>query len=799
MRALAPAAIWLAVHAAPSLAQCPVQQLAPPNPLPGGVFGSAVDADGDLAVVGSPDPDTGGPGEVVVYRRESGGWVVEQVLPAPIAAPGGLFGCSVAIDGDLLVVGATDVSLVGGTQGAVYFYERSVDGGTPSWTMRGSATPSPSGFQPYYGHDVDVDGDWAVVGAYQDLESGLYAGAVYVYHREGIYWSPHSVLSPADASTFSQFGYSVALSDGLLAVGAPLDSDVGAFGGAVYMYGLSNDAWEWTDKLLSPEPSANQTYGTSVALGGSLAAKELVVGAPTFNESGVGKAYAYHRELQLHPLPPAWFLDDVLDPLENAAGDGFGASVAAAPGRLIVGAPGAGDRGAVYHFEELSSAFVETSRLVDAGGSVGDELGYAVALAGEHVLAGARRADVSGTDAGAVHVFSLDVEDCPALCDAPRLPVSGLPAICDFGEAVSIHGDWAFVGAPHDDLEGENGGSARVFRRNRLLLGAAGGARRFHHRRWRQLRRGRPPRRRRGDRRRAGRRLGARLPPRRHDLVRGGCPRGAGELVRSLHGARRGDPGRRRARGHDRRRVAWQRARLPPVRIELVLRPGGHARRRTAGGLLRGLARARRGRRRDRCRHRERPRRDGQRVRVRLRRRRVELGAGGEARPALPRRGRTLRSARGAQRTGRRHLRPDAGRQRHRGRLRVHLPPRGRSGRGRLEPVRQRHVASPVLLRTVRLLPGARGRPHDRGRDRHPRLLESGPRLRAHDRLEPHGVARVAERNPRRLWIGRVDRRSEPPRRRAAHRPVRARPGRRTCWTSPRRRPRCRPTRAASR
>ena len=123
-------------------------------------FGTAVDIDGDLAVV-STDHLNGGAEEVHVYRRGAGGWAREAVLQAPAGQIDVGYGTAVAVEGDLIAVGASRRLI--NDRGAVYIYR--FDGS--SWSAEatieaGFQYPDILGFR--LGAAVDIDGGRIAVG-----------------------------------------------------------------------------------------------------------------------------------------------------------------------------------------------------------------------------------------------------------------------------------------------------------------------------------------------------------------------------------------------------------------------------------------------------------------------------------------------------------------------------------------------------------------------------------------------------------------------------------------------------------
>ena len=134
-------------------------------------FGSPVAVDGDRMVVGAPLKNIGGEpyaGAVYVFEADGNGRWAETRLTASDNSEGAGFGMAVAVEGDRVVVGATEV---------VYVFDRDSDG---SW-IETKLTAEDAADGDVFGSSVAVDGDWVVVGA---GGVGDDAGAVYVFDRD---------------------------------------------------------------------------------------------------------------------------------------------------------------------------------------------------------------------------------------------------------------------------------------------------------------------------------------------------------------------------------------------------------------------------------------------------------------------------------------------------------------------------------------------------------------------------------------------------------------------------------------
>jgi hypothetical protein len=173
-----------------------------------------------------------------------------------------------------------------------------------------------------------------------------------------------------------------------------------------------------------------------------------------------------------------------LQPVESAAGDGFGHAIAMDGEIAAIGAPHAdGGRGAVVVFERRGELWHERARLSALDGAANDDFGGAVAISGHTILVGASGHRGAGSFAGAAYVFQLD--DGRWRQAAKLTP--GSPRDVRFGWSVALAGDTAVVGAPYSREAGEvlNVGSAAIFSRRdglwsqttRLTVGQPGGAR----------------------------------------------------------------------------------------------------------------------------------------------------------------------------------------------------------------------------------------------------------------------------------------------------------------------------------
>ncbi|HWN68361.1 MAG TPA: FG-GAP repeat protein, partial [Haliangium sp.] len=222
-------------------------------------FGYSVAADENVIVVGAPfydlvvgdqitDPSIGA---AYVFERIGDSWQQTALLLSNASVRTSiLFGWSVAVDGNLIAVGAWNEDIPGDQFGAVYVFER-VGG---AWTQNAKLLPLSGDDQERFGHSVAVSGSRIAVGApfISDVDDSERATPAYVFERNGTNWLG-TRLQPTDDPRDSWFGYSVALSGNVAVVGAPGDKKRGLGTGAAYVFENNGASWNQTARLEDAE------------------------------------------------------------------------------------------------------------------------------------------------------------------------------------------------------------------------------------------------------------------------------------------------------------------------------------------------------------------------------------------------------------------------------------------------------------------------------------------------------------------------------------------------------------------
>lgn len=391
-------------------------------------FGEHVAMSGDRIVVGASYEDSGAigvngnqadnsvanSGAAYVFKYAAGVWQQEAYLKASNTGSGDFFGSSVAISGDVIVVGAE--------------FEDSSAGGIN-----------------HGGGD----------------ESAFNAGAAYVYRYSAGQWVHEAYLKPAFPNVQDHFGLSVAVDGDVVVVGAPAEDggeggvngnqqDEGAPGsGAAYVFRYAAGAWTQEAYLKARVPGGDPAggsdnigdyFGMSVAVRADavlVGARYEASGASGVNgdendnsQLGAGAAYLFRRDAS------GWAQEAYLKASAPRGlrpggqiyeGDIFGTSVALGDDVLAVGASGedsaarrvngdenddsAPESGAVYVFRRGPSGWAQSAYLKSSNSegpresyeSSGDTFGWSVAISGQRVIASAPAEDAN---ASGVHAES---------------------------------------------------------------------------------------------------------------------------------------------------------------------------------------------------------------------------------------------------------------------------------------------------------------------------------------------------------------------------------------------------------
>ena len=241
----------------------------------------------------------------------------------------------------------------------------------------------------------------------------------------------------------SLLGTSVSVEGDRALVGAP-----GTAGsGAVYVLDFDGKSWLETAVLTPSDGLTNNNFGISVSLSGNRALVGTRFQDPDGFLSQIGSAYVFEL------VGTSWVETTKLTAADGALNDQFGLSVSLSNNRALIGR-----EGSAYVFDLTAGSWTETTKLTVA--EVDDSFGYSISLSSDRALVGAPADDETGFNSGAAYVFDLGAG---SWTETAKLTVAEADAGDSFGYSISLSGDRALVGAPFDDDNGSNAGSAYVF------------------------------------------------------------------------------------------------------------------------------------------------------------------------------------------------------------------------------------------------------------------------------------------------------------------------------------------------
>ena len=139
------------------------------------------------------------------------------------------FGISVAVSDGIAVVGARSKD---SRFGAVYLFQMSSSDDASSWTQVAKLKANDGAASDWFGYSVAISDGTIVVGANRDDDKGSESGAAYVFEMsspdDASSWAQVAKLTADDGAKHDHFGNSVAISDGTIVIGAYADDDKGS-------------------------------------------------------------------------------------------------------------------------------------------------------------------------------------------------------------------------------------------------------------------------------------------------------------------------------------------------------------------------------------------------------------------------------------------------------------------------------------------------------------------------------------------------------------------------------------------
>lgn len=373
-------------------------------------FGQVVATDGRYLVVGAQNdsdlaPDAGA-AYVYAYDTGSQSWTEMQKLTASDATVGDMFGSEVAVFGNTIAVSAFDDDDLGSESGSVYIFKYSWRTGT--WRQVQKLTASDGAAGDLFGSSLAMTRDSLLVGSAYDDDMGSASGSVYVFFRKSTTSSYYEAqkLTASDGAADDQFGVSVDIDGRYVVIGADHDSDKATNMGAAYIFFKNrSNIWSQIRKLTASDGVEYDFFGRSVAIDDTT----VVVGTKEeeyYSHVG-GSAYVFEINTTFRRVSEIQKLESA-----SATEDYFGYNVDVLGGVIAIAAPhtntGYGDDGAAYLYTyDSGSARWNLSETISASvvGS-GEHMGEDMALSSEQLVLSIPYDNTAGMYAGAVQSYT---------------------------------------------------------------------------------------------------------------------------------------------------------------------------------------------------------------------------------------------------------------------------------------------------------------------------------------------------------------------------------------------------------
>jgi hypothetical protein len=373
-------------------------------------------------------------------------------LTASDGVSGDIFGYSVAIVGNTVVVGAAATTVNGNQyQGTAYVFVKPTSGWA-NMTQTAELTASDGQGGDNFGRSVAISGNTVVVGSPQATVNGNQdQGAVYVFVKPAKGWNDmHQTakLVASDGVSFAYLGTATAFSGNTIVAGAQYSSDQDPGPGKAYVF-VEPIKGGWTNGTQTAELTASNGapydyFGYAVAVDSNT----VIVGGGLCGGECPGTAYVY-----VEPASGWANMTETaqLTPSDGGGEDFFASSVSTNGSTTVVGAPyhEFDEAGAVYVFVESAGGWVNMTQTAEltVNATTSQCLGSSVSISGGVILAGA---DCVHDSTGAAYVFVKPANGWEnSSTFALKLSIPFKYQWDHFGASVAISGKVGVIGASY--------------------------------------------------------------------------------------------------------------------------------------------------------------------------------------------------------------------------------------------------------------------------------------------------------------------------------------------------------------
>ncbi|KJY84669.1 hypothetical protein TW81_03850 [Vibrio galatheae] len=292
--------------------------------------------------------------------------------------------------------------------------------------------------------DIYLNSHYMIVGSRSDNK-------VWIYDLEAGDISSSAVEISSSITDSGFYGHAVSMDNNYVVVGTPLKG-----GGTITLFKfdpniISNTNNDQTE-IVSTDLGLSDQYGIDVIVKNGY----LIVGAN--NKSGGGQTYLY--KIDSSDIANTVNSEVILNPIDNHSASAFGQSVDTNGDLIVVGASSMNSNGAVYVYKIGSTDLTNVTQVLKltppeiTGGL--EEFGYRVAISDDYILVGQPNYDANGFDArGTAWLYTIDHDNIANTANNPiqLIPAEGEISSLEFGNTLSLGGDYAIVGTNQNGAE----------------------------------------------------------------------------------------------------------------------------------------------------------------------------------------------------------------------------------------------------------------------------------------------------------------------------------------------------------
>lgn len=262
-------------------------------------FGCSISIDGNYMIIGASGKGGGGKGKACIYKYQSNNWVFVKDIVGSTSANNDEFGHKVQVLGNLAYVSAPNHNT---NRGIIYIFNRT-NGGSDNWGEIQKVVIESAYINTYFGNDFCFGNSWGIIGSKRSntLEGQAffikYDNTTDRWGTQGISdYQPEQTITASDGGPNDMFGYTVSLNGNDAIVGAYKKKGDGTneTGGAyIYKY-TGENYWELHKPVNGNDIAQNDEYGISVFMHNKYAMVGSWKEESSNTDLNAGAAYLFH-------------------------------------------------------------------------------------------------------------------------------------------------------------------------------------------------------------------------------------------------------------------------------------------------------------------------------------------------------------------------------------------------------------------------------------------------------------------------------------------------------------------------